>query len=189
LFYAEGNWDRHLASFAELPDRSIVYHVDQGDVLRAHQTLGDKFCLSGGIPNYLLAFGSAEEVRRHCRQVIDCVARDGGYVMDASAIVQNAKVENIRALTEATLEYGVYSRGHAAAPQPARGPEPLPQDARPDAFVRRNAGLRPPGACTTWDEKRTGLPAMIDDEPLCRRIWESIDTLGNMYVWWIALAF
>ena len=190
LFYAEGNWDRHLASFAELPDRSIVYHVDQGDVLRVHQALGDKFCLSGGIPNYLLAFGSAEEVRRHCRQVIDGVARDGGYIMDASAIVQNdAKVENIRALTEATLEYGVYSRGHAAAPQPPRGPEPLPEDARPDAFVSRSAGRRPPGTCTTWDEKRTGLPAMVGDEPLCRRIWESIDTLGNMYVWWIALAF
>ena len=32
LFYAEGKWDRHLESFAELPDRSIVYHVDQGDI-------------------------------------------------------------------------------------------------------------------------------------------------------------
>ena len=128
-------------------------------------------------------------MRRHCRQVIDGVARDGGYIMDASAIVQNAKVENIRAMTEATLEYGVYSRGHAAVPQPPRGPEPLAEDARPDAFVDRSAGLRPPGTCTSWDEKRTGLPAIQGDEPLCRRIWESIDTLGNMYVWWIALAF
>ena len=63
LFYAEGKWDHHLESFAELPDRSIVYHVDQGDIFKAHQVLGQKFCLSGGIPNVLLAFGTPDEVR------------------------------------------------------------------------------------------------------------------------------
>jgi len=28
LFYAEGDWGDHLHSFTELPDHSIVYHVD-----------------------------------------------------------------------------------------------------------------------------------------------------------------
>jgi len=41
--------------------------------------------------------------------VIDGVAGNGGYIMDASAIVQNdAKVENIKAMTEFTRDYGVY---------------------------------------------------------------------------------
>ena len=40
LFYAEGKWDHHLESFAELPERSIVYHVDQGDIFKAHEVLG-----------------------------------------------------------------------------------------------------------------------------------------------------
>ncbi len=48
LFYAEGKWDRHLESFAELPDRSIVYHVDQGDIARTHKILGEKFCSERG---------------------------------------------------------------------------------------------------------------------------------------------
>ncbi|MCP4713073.1 MAG: hypothetical protein GY869_30965 [Planctomycetes bacterium] len=109
LFYAEGNWDHHLHSFAELPEKSIIYHVDQGDIFETHKVLGDKFCISGGIPNYLLSYGSPEEVRDFCRKVIDGVARDGGYIMDASAIIQNdARVENVRALTEFTREYGVY---------------------------------------------------------------------------------
>ena len=60
LFYAEGNWDHHLESFAELPDLSIVYHVDQGDIFKVHEVLGHKFCLSGGIPNFLLAFRPPE---------------------------------------------------------------------------------------------------------------------------------
>jgi len=109
LFYAEGNWDMHLDAFAELPDGSIIYHVDRGDVFEAHRKLGHKFCISGGLSNYLLSFGTPAQVRAECKRIIETVARDGGYVMDASAIVQNdAKVENVRAMTEATREFGVY---------------------------------------------------------------------------------
>jgi len=109
LFYAEGDWNAHLESFAELPDQAIVYHVDKGDIFEVHKAIGHKFCISGGIPNFLLAYGTADEVRDYCKKVIDGVARDGGYIMDASAIVQNdAKVENIKAMTDFTREYGVY---------------------------------------------------------------------------------
>jgi len=109
LLYAEGKWGAHLKSFAELPAGSVIYHVDQDDIFQVHRALHDKFALSGGIPNYLLGVGTPEEVRAYCKKVIDGVARNGGYIMDASAIVQNdAKVENMKALTEATREYGVY---------------------------------------------------------------------------------
>ena len=109
LFYAEGDWNAHLKSFAELPDQSIVYHVDQGDIFEIHKAIGDKFCICGGIPNFLLAYGTEDEVRDYCKKVIDGVASDGGYIMDASAIIQNdAKVENVKAMTEFTHEYGVY---------------------------------------------------------------------------------
>jgi uroporphyrinogen-III decarboxylase len=109
LFYAEGNWNPHLDSFAELPDRSIVYHVDMADIFEVHNKIGHKFCISGGIPNYLLGSGTPDQVRACCKKVIEGVARDGGYIMDASAIIQgDAKVENMKAMTEATREYGVY---------------------------------------------------------------------------------
>ena len=109
LFYAEGDWNAHLKSFAELPDGSIVYHVDKADIFEVHKAIGEKFCISGGIPNFLLSYGTPEEVRDCCKKVIDGVAGDGGYIMDASAIVQNdAKVENIKAMTDFTREYGVY---------------------------------------------------------------------------------
>ena len=109
LFYAEGNWNAHLKSFAELPASSIVYHVDMADIFEVHKAIGHKFCISGGIPNYLLSRGTPDEVRDCCKKVIDGVCRDGGYIMDASSIVQNdAKVENIKAMTDFTREYGVY---------------------------------------------------------------------------------
>ncbi|TFG50683.1 MAG: hypothetical protein E4H40_00785 [Candidatus Brocadiia bacterium] len=109
LFYAEGSWDKHLESFLELPEGSIVYHVDRGDIVKTHKMIGHKFCLSGGVPNAMLSYGTADEVRQRCKFIIDNVARDGGYIMDASAIIQNdASIENIRAMTEFTREHGQY---------------------------------------------------------------------------------
>jgi hypothetical protein len=109
LFYAEGKWGPHLTAFADLPEKSIVFHCDRDDIFQVSKTLGHKFCISGGIPNTLLAFSTPEKVKDYCKKVIDGVARDGGYIMDASAIMQNdATIENVRAMTEATREYGVY---------------------------------------------------------------------------------
>ncbi|MFP3953022.1 MAG: uroporphyrinogen decarboxylase family protein [Candidatus Acetothermia bacterium] len=109
LIYAEGDWSAHLESFAELPEGSIVYHVDKGDIFRVNEVIGDKFCISGGLPNHLLTYGSEKKVRDKCRELIDRVGRDGGYIMDTSAIIQNdARIENIRAMTECTREHGIY---------------------------------------------------------------------------------
>jgi hypothetical protein len=109
LWYGEGNWSRWLKHTAQLPEKSIIYHVDQEDIFEAHRALGEKFCISGGIPNDLLAFGTPDEVQDYCRKVIDGVAEEGGYIMDGSAIIQSdAKAENMKAMTDVTLEYGVY---------------------------------------------------------------------------------
>ncbi|MEN6458986.1 MAG: uroporphyrinogen decarboxylase family protein [Thermoguttaceae bacterium] len=109
LFYAEGEWNPNLKWIAQLPEQSIVYHVDRGDILEVHQAVGEKFCLSGGLPNDVLALGTPDDVRACCKRIIDGVARQGGYIMDASAIVQDdAKAENLQAMTQFTRDYGVY---------------------------------------------------------------------------------
>ncbi len=109
LFYAEGKWAYHWDAFLELPAGSIVYHCDRDDPIAARAKMGHKFAISGGIPNDLLSYGTPQQVREHVKKVLGGAARDGGYIMDAGAIVQNdATVENMKALTEATLEYGVY---------------------------------------------------------------------------------
>ena len=188
LFYAEGNWDHHLSSFTELPDRSIVYHVDQGDIFKAHQVLGDKFCLSGGIPNVLLAYRPADEVRAYCKKVIEGVAREGGYIMDASAIVQNdATVENMKAMTEAAREYGVYSRGSSATAADQAPPAGRPAG---ESFLPVQPDSAPrPGVCVPWEEKRASLPQIQGDEDLFRKVWTDIDALANVYIWQILLSF
>jgi len=182
LFYAEGNWNAHLASFADLPAGSIVYHVDQADILEVHRKLGHKFCLSGGIPNFLLGYGTPAQVRDRCKEVIDGVAGDGGYIMDASAIVQNdAKVENIRAMTEFTREYGVYRGGAAPAPAPGKPAK--------DPLRGFPVSARRPGTCLPWEEKVKELPPISGDAGLVRKVWEDVDALGYMYIWQVLLSF
>jgi hypothetical protein len=184
LFYAEGNWNHHLGSFAELPDRSIVYHVDQADIFEAHRKLGHKFCLSGGVPNYLLSYGTPEEIRERCRKLIEGVGRDGGYIMDASAIMQNdTDPENLRVMTDFTREHGTYSSAaYQASPPPKVRTTPAGQ---PPPQARRV----PPGVCVPWQDKARELPPISGDVDLARRIWESIDGLGNMYIWQCLLSF
>ena len=108
--------------------------------------------------------------------------------MDASAIMQNdAKVENIRAMTEATREFGVYSAGHSrvATPPPqasvrAAGPRP--------AFLQRPGADRR-GVCVPWAEKRREIPAIPGDEAIVQRIWEDIEGLANMFIWQVLVSF
>ncbi len=184
LFYAEGDWGHHLDSFAELPDKSIVYHVDRGDIFETHKKLGHKFCLSGGIPNFLLAYGTPDQVRERCKAVIDGVARDGGYIMDASAIMQNdTSIENLCAMTEFTREYGTYSGGSAAVPAATESRQDAGATAIPEGRVRA-------GVCIPWEEKLKELPNPIPgDVDLARRIWEEVDALGNMFIWQVLLSF
>ena len=180
LFYAEGNWDYHLDDFATLPERSIVYHLDRGNPAKVFSKLGGKFCLSGGIPNALLSFGTSEEVRAKVREVLEICAKEGAYIMDSSAIVQNdANIENMRAMTEATLEHGVYSQGRLPAPLP---PKPAPQ-----AIGRPTR--TPPGAVEPWERVKANWPEVTGNEPLVKRIWAQTDGLAYMYAWQVLVSF
>ena len=215
MFYAEGKWDHHLDDFATLPERSILYHVDQGDIFLAHKKLHHKFALSGGIPNVLLSYGKPDEVRAHCRKVIDGVAKDGGYIMDAGAIMQDdTSIENLRALTDFTREHGVYSASsdrrlsQSAAARTANalrvednsrsGEKDNLAQLRPchGADVSKLAGManRPvprikPGICRPWEEKVKELPPITGDQDLVRRVWENVEALGNTYIWQLLLSF
>lgn len=182
IFYAEGNWDYHLDSFAELPEKSIIFHCDKTDIHKAHKVLGNKFCLSGGIPNGLLATGTRKEVRDRCKLVIDSVAQDGGYIMDSSALLLNdAKIENINTMIDFTLDYGNYSQSGRSA---ANSIDDFKKIVKPDSkelLYRKQK--RKPGVCVPWEEKRKELPKIMGREELIQKVWEDVDKLGYSFCW------
>jgi uroporphyrinogen-III decarboxylase len=185
LFYAEGDWTMHLDSFAELPEGSIVFHVDRSDIYEVRKKLKDRFCVSGGIPNWLLSIGTPEEVQRYCKKVIDVLASDGGYIMDASAIIQNdAKVENVRAMTEFTRNYGSYPLGQIQSSKQ----QPHPREELNEKEPMLKSKVKP-GICIPWEEKRKELPQILGDENLLKRVWEEVESFGYLFIWQVLLSF
>ena len=182
ILYAEGNWEHHLKAFAELPEKSIIFHCDKTDIFLANQVLGKKFCLSGGIPNDLLSFGTEEEVRAACKKVIDGVAQDGGYIMDASALIMNdARVENVKAMIEFTQNYGVYSQSNGLA-LTLDEIKQIPRTTLPTKIQYREQKRRP-GVCIPWEEKRNELSPIVEREELAQKAWEDVDSLGYGFCW------
>ncbi len=184
LFYAEGKWGAHLERFAELPAGSIIYHIDRDNPQRTHEILGKKFCLSGGVPNTLLMMGSPAEVKAHCRELIETLGAEGGYIMDASAIMQNdVTIENLRAMTDATHEYGVYR-------SPSSPSTPLAKMSATPGLPGWATSPRPrPGVCFPWEEKLKELPPIVGDPLIAERIWNDAEGLAYLYIWHVLLSF
>ncbi len=191
LFYAEGKWRHHFDSFRELPDRSIVFHCDHDDIFEAHRRLHDKFALSGGIPNVLLSLGKPDEVRQFCVRVIKEVATNGGYIADASAIMQNdVRIENLRAMTDAFRQHGAYPEGAAPTATPASElPDSITARQRVTGMADRPEPPCRPGVCFPWSDKAKNYPPVTGNAELVRRVWEEIDSLGALYIWQMLLSF
>jgi hypothetical protein len=149
--------------------------------------LGKKFCLSGGLPNALLAFAAPEKVKAECRKLIETIGAEGGYIMDASAIIQNdATVENVRAMTEATREYGVYRSQSSPS---AKLPPQTAANVTPGLPTWVTAPGIHPGVCLPFEQKLTQLPSILGDEALVRRVWEENESLAYLYIWHVLLSF
>jgi uroporphyrinogen-III decarboxylase len=193
LFYAEGKWRYHLDTFRELPDRSIVFHCDQDDVFEVHRRLHDKFAISGGIPNVLLSYGRPDEVRTFTKRVLAEVAGDGGYILDAGAIMQDdTNIGNLRAMTEAGREFGVYPQGSYALPTataPCDVAASVADRGQLTGLAGRPAPAVRPGVCYPWEDKVRQLPEITGSPELVRRVWEDIDAFGAVYIWQLLLSF
>ena len=142
--------------------------------------------MSGGVNNVTLAFGTPEQVRQEVKTLIETVGRDGGFIMDASAIMQNDTTpENMRAMVEATREFGVYDAPDVL-PEPLRvAPGAVAETAGPPATTGRQ-----PGVCVPWEEHRVELAGPIQgSEELAKRVWEAADANGAMFIWQMLLSF
>ncbi len=78
------------------------------DMAKAKKVLGDNACIAGNLPVSVVCTGTPQEVKEGCRQLIETCAQGGGYILTASASMNQGRAENLRAMMEAAKEYGVY---------------------------------------------------------------------------------
>ena len=106
--FFEGNCDSRMEYLLDFPKGSILVHVDRTDIYRAKDILRAHLCIQGNVPSTLLQTGTAQDVKDHCRKLIDYVGKDGGFILSPRSSTDEVKPENLKAMIEFTKEYGVY---------------------------------------------------------------------------------
>ena len=106
--FAEGAYDSRLEIIRDLPAGHTVWHFDQTDMRKAKEALEDIACIAGNVPLSLLQLGTPDEVTAYCRELIDRVKGNGGFILDVGAGADTAKEGNFRAMIQAAKRYGTY---------------------------------------------------------------------------------
>ncbi len=106
--FAEGGYNSRLEVIQDLPKGKALWMFDLTDMARAKEIVGKTACIGGNMPIVLLTVGTSQDVRDYARKLIETVGKGGGYIMLAGAVIDKAKSENVRAMVDATKEYGVY---------------------------------------------------------------------------------
>jgi len=106
--FIEGDYTSRLDIIKDIPRGKAIYHFELTDIFKAKEVLGDIVCIRGGVPNSLLCTGNPQEVKDHCKKLIDVVGRGGGFIMDSGAVIDEAKPENIKTMVDFTKKYGIY---------------------------------------------------------------------------------
>jgi hypothetical protein len=103
----EGDYNPRLQYLAELPPKKVIGHFDVIDRRKAKEMLGDVMCFWGNVPGSLLCTGTPSQVKDNVKELIDIFGRRGLIVDTGLGIPDEAKPENVAALTEAVMKYGV----------------------------------------------------------------------------------
>lgn len=173
LFYSEGDWEPHYDALLTLPANTLIYHLDHADFKKAVK-LKEKFALSGGVDYNLLVNGTREELESHLSELFDILARDGGYILDASALMlSDINPDNIKFIVDYTMEYGVYSQGH--------------NNVRSKTFydVPDSVSItgNPPNVCRPWEIESQSYRNLTGDIDLVKKSWQNIDAMAYNYLW------
>jgi hypothetical protein len=108
VIYWEGDFESRLEHIVDVPPGKIIYHLSTTNAEKAKAVLGGTTALMGNVPNLLLLSGTPDDVRAYCKNLIDKIGKDGGYIMDTAVMLDEAKPENLKAMIDFTKEYGVY---------------------------------------------------------------------------------
>lgn len=106
----DGDWLTTLPYLKELPKGSCFVDLDgYTDIFKAKEILKGQVCIAGDVPNSLLVFGSPEDVTEYCKRLINVVGDGGGFLLSSGCAVPiDARPENVRAMIETAMTYGVY---------------------------------------------------------------------------------
>ena len=108
VVHFQGDFTTRLEYFTEFPRGKVVGLFDRTDVFCAKEIVGDTLCICGNMPLTLLRAGTPEQIRDYARKLIDVVGKDGGFIMSANTVMDDADPDRVKVWLDFTREYGVY---------------------------------------------------------------------------------
>lgn len=101
-----------LAEFAKKHKGKLVYFFQDTDIIKVKEMMGDYVCIRGNVPASLLIAGPPKAVDEYVKKCIEGCMEGGGYLVDGgvSGIPNEARHENVQAMTDAVHKYGVYRK-------------------------------------------------------------------------------
>ncbi len=111
VLFAEGSFNTRLESVNEFKKGAVSWLFDRTDMAKAKKILGDRCCIMGNVPASLMVTAGPEDVREYCRRLIEVCGPGGGYIVSPGIIgIDEARLENIKAMVDAVKEYGAYRK-------------------------------------------------------------------------------
>ena len=65
-------------------------------------------CIMGNVPPLYYRWWTTQDVENYCKKLIDIVGKDGGFIIAPRSTPDEAKPENLKAMVDFTMKYGVY---------------------------------------------------------------------------------
>jgi uroporphyrinogen-III decarboxylase len=100
--FAEGGYNKRLDVIAdpELPVGSVLWMFDQTDMTAAKRALAGHSAIAGNVPTALLALSTPAEVEAYVTDLLDNCAKDGGFLLQNGAVLDDAKAECVKAMID-----------------------------------------------------------------------------------------
>lgn len=106
--WAEGGYNTRLKIIRDVPKGKIIWGFDTTDMAKAKEILGDVACIGGNMSIATLSVGIPQDVRDSVKKLVADASKGGGYIMMSGAVIEKVPPENVKAMIDATKEYGVY---------------------------------------------------------------------------------
>jgi len=106
-FHLDQCWDKNIPYFKKLPRGSAILALDgTTNIFAAKEILRGHLCLAGDVQPALMSIGKPEDVEAYCRDLIDKVGGDGGFILNTGCEMPTAvKLDNWRAMVQTARNY------------------------------------------------------------------------------------
>lgn len=111
IIFFEKNYSHLYNYLKDLPKNHIIGLFEEDDLPTVKKEIGDVICVGGGIKTEDLMFKTPQECVDISKGIIDQMAPGGAFVFAPNKILlaaNDAKPENLKAVTEFVRDYAVY---------------------------------------------------------------------------------